>query len=591
MNFKINFKWVVYAITVILLSVLFGFGSYVKDLYTDTLITSSVKPFKHVVAGGIVPADIASPGDIQMYFEKINLTEKPDTFVVISSTEKTSEKAPLVTQKFSYKTGYGDVFYDNSLIDSLTQNEVSFFETDNSVFAADDQIAKFVPNIKKVFTDAQVVPVFITSTSTPKDLYKFARILKNEINKTNKHIFVIGLSDSSQASEQNIKELHNSMLERVLINFDIDMVDKLEVGSQKAIKVVLYYLNNQKAKSPLIFQEKSGIFAYYTSRDLSSNPPLLNSSPAKLQRITLLGFGDIMLDRDVRRLMDANGLDYPFRKIADPALKFMQGTDFVFANHEGPVHEVYTPTSKSIAFRFKPDIVWEIRKAGINIVSVANNHALDQGWGGRDDTMKFLSQGGVLFFGNPKNIVGGEGRDANEKIVTISGSKVAFIGFDDTIFKIDSAAVGEYIKGLKERNDFVIVSVHWGVEYKHTPIQRQKDLAHMFIDSGADIVFGHHPHVIQTMEIYNDKPIFYSMGNFVFDQYFSIDTQEGLSVGLVLEKGKTVLYLFPYAIPRSQPTLMAGDDKVNFFEKFIGWGDYTEDFKNQIRAGKIILTE
>ena len=137
----------------------------------------------------------------------------------------------------------------------------------------------------------------------------------------------------------------------------------------------------------------------------------------------------------------------------------------------------------------------------------------------------------------------------------------------------------------------MIVSVHWGVEYTHNPGQRQKDLAHMFIDSGADIVFGHHPHVIQTMEIYNNKPIFYSMGNFVFDQYFSTDTQEGLSVGLVLEKGKTVLYLFPYSIPRSQPTLMAGDDKINFFEKFISWGDYDEDFKNRIRMGKIEIAE
>jgi len=602
MNFKINFKWVVYAITVILLSILFGFGSYVKDLYIDTLLTSSVTPFKHMVAGGIVPADIANPGDIQAYFEKINLKEKPDTFIVISSTEKTSEKAPIVTQKFSYKTGYGDVFYDNILLSNLLGNILSnqntFFAEDTNIFTQDDQIAKFVPYIKKVFPDAQVVPVFITASSAPIDLYKFGRLLKEQINQTNKHVFVLGLSNSSQASGQNIRELHNAMFERVLNNFDIEFVDKLEVGSQKSIKTVLYYLNNQNAKTPLIIQEKSGIFAYFTrdssTGDLSANPTLpysSSSNPSKLQRITLLGFGDIMLDRSVRILMDANGLDYPFRKIADPALKFMQGTDFVFANHEGPIHEIYTPTSKSIAFRFKPDVVWELKKAGINIVSVANNHALDQGWGGRDDTMKFLTQGGISFFGNPKNIVGGEGRDSNEKIVTISGAKVAFLGFDDTIFKIDSAAVGEYIKGLKARNDFVIVSVHWGVEYTHNPGQRQKDLAHMFIDSGADIVFGHHPHVIQTMEIYNNKPIFYSMGNFVFDQYFSTDTQEGLSVGLVLEKGKTVLYLFPYSIPRSQPTLMAGDDKINFFEKFISWGDYDEDFKNRIRMGKIEIAE
>lgn len=589
MNLKFDFRWIVSFITVFLLSVLFGFGSYVKDLYTDTLLTSSLKPFNHNVAGGIAPEEIVNTGDIQAYFEKIKLTEKPDTFVVISSTEKTSEIAPIITQKFSYKTVYGDIFYDNLLLSNLLGKLLGSFGQDSNVFSLDDQISRFVPYIKKVFPDAQIIPVFITQNSQPKDLYRFARILKEEVNKTNRNVFVLGLSNSSQASEPNMKELHNAMFERVLNNFDIEFVDKLEIGSQKAVKVVLYYLHNQKAKTPLIINEPSGIYAYFT-RDLSSNPPLQGSS-SRIQRITMLAFGDVMLDRAVRSLMDANGLDYPFRKIADPALKFINGTDFVFANLEGPIHEVYTPTSKSIAFRFKPDIVWEIRKAGINIVSVANNHSLDQGWGGRDDTMKFLEKGGVMFFGNPKNIVGGEGRDSNEKIIELSGSKIAFLGFDDTIFKIDSAPVGEYIKNLKERVDFVIVSVHWGVEYNHTPIQRQKDLAHMFIDSGADIVLGHHPHVIQTMEIYNNKPIFYSLGNFVFDQYFSTDTQEGLSVGLVIEKGRTVLYLFPYSIPRSQPTLMSGDEKTAFFEKFIGWGVYDEDFKAQIRAGEIILAE
>ncbi|MBN1494634.1 AmmeMemoRadiSam system protein B [Candidatus Peregrinibacteria bacterium] len=586
---KITLREIVYLIGILLLAAMFGFGSYVKDLHTlntDSFFTSAFKPFKHQVYGGIAPSSPDNIGEIRAYFEKINLTKEPDVFVIISETDKKSEKAAAVTQKSSYKTPYGDVFYDNVLINTLTVGD--FLKEDPYLFSPGDDIAKFIPYIDQAFPDAQVVPVYLTLNADSRAAYHLAKLLATEINKTKKSVFVLALSDSAAAKVENAQvhmagELHNFTFERSLNNFDY--LERLDIENSKAVRVLFNYLLFQGIKEPYVIWGDSDLYAYYINNKNSDN------EDKRMQRVTMMAFGDVMLDRSVRVLMDANGLNYPFEKISDPELKLMKGIDFVFANLEGPIHEIYTPTSKSIAFRFKPDIVEVIKQAGITIVSIANNHALDQGWGGRDDTLKFLQQGGVLFFGHPKNTVGGEGRDVNEKIMNVSGSRVAFLGFDDTIFKIESGVVGEYIKSLKERVDFVIVSVHWGAEYTHKPGQRQKDLAHMFIDSGADIVLGHHPHVVQTMEIYESKPIFYSLGNFVFDQYFSVDTQEGLGVGVVLEKDRRILYLFPYSIPHSQPTLMNDEESSRFLEKFISWGEYDEEFKDKIRAGKIMLID
>ena len=133
----------------------------------------------------------------------------------------------------------------------------------------------------------------------------------------------------------------------------------------------------------------------------------------------------------------------------------------------------------------------------------------------------------------------------------------------------------------------MVVSPHFGVEYKHTPNNRQIELAHAFVDAGADIIVGTHPHVVQTFEIYNGVPIFYSLGNFIFDQYWSYDTQEELSLGIVMSEDFYKIYLFPILSQKSQPYLMNANQRKEFFEKLIKWGNYDEHTSSMIRSGII----
>jgi len=532
---------------VFLTSVLLVFGSFMNAGYTDIMQAGT----KH----NIRIIDRNTDGILFDGTEDLSTfaVDDPDIVVLLSSTDSTYNGTgiltvnPESTKVFSKRDLYG------KYILKLIKN--SYVDVREDAFLYNDDFFTLFGKVKKAYPSARIVPLLFQQNCNKLDRYKLSRLLTGERG----NILVIADFNKINSSIKAINDLRDVMTRRVIGTLSISNVEKLAVKNKESLKAFVYMMHFLKAHAT--FKDKID---------------------AKDPTISFLGFGDIMLDRSVRKLMDKNGLDYPFRNVVNE----LNGIDYIFANFEGPIKEHQVRTSKSISFRFKPDVAEVIKNTGINIVSIANNHALDQGWGGRDDTMKFLKEVGVHYFGHPKN----EFED-NAYMGKVGDKTIAFIGFDDTIFKVDGAKVEQMVKELKQIADYVIVSVHWGVEYVHQPTKRKQWLAHLLVDSGADAVIGHHPHVVQTMEIYKNKPIFYSLGNFVFDQYFSQDTQEGLGVGMTLNKGEITVYLLPYSIPRSQPVFMDGEKKTQFLEKFISWGDYNEDTKNLIRNCKFVLLQ
>jgi poly-gamma-glutamate synthesis protein (capsule biosynthesis protein) len=285
-----------------------------------------------------------------------------------------------------------------------------------------------------------------------------------------------------------------------------------------------------------------------------------NSSTISIQL-----FGDIMLDRNVAKNMGTQGLDYLFENFYGEDKGLYHHADLLIANLEGPLAPARVTTTKSIAFRFDPGLVKQFKQYQFDGFSLANNHSLDMGWKNVDFTEKTLKENGFGYFGNQIK----ENRDLIW-VADISGKedKVAFIGLNNTDHPLDMPKVSEAIKEAKSKARYVIAFMHWGVEYERISKQPQRDLAHVLIDKGVNAVIGAHPHVVEEVEIYKNKPIFYSLGNFVFDQYFSNDTQEGLSVGLILQDGvvKTA-YVFPFYGVKSQIQLMESDRR----NKFLKW--------------------
>ncbi|NTU99490.1 CapA family protein, partial [Candidatus Falkowbacteria bacterium] len=142
------------------------------------------------------------------------------------------------------------------------------------------------------------------------------------------------------------------------------------------------------------------------------------------------------------------------------------------------------------------------------------------------------------------------------------------------------------VSEAKKQADFVVVNIHWGVEYKHDFSKKQQTVGHALIDAGADAIIGHHPHVTQGIEVYNNKPIFYSLGNFIFDQYFSKDTQEGFAVGLFVGNGTTTAHLFPLKEKKAIPELMKGREKEQFLFRLGEWS-IGDALKKQVNSGVI----
>lgn len=255
-----------------------------------------------------------------------------------------------------------------------------------------------------------------------------------------------------------------------------------------------------------------------------------------LEKKTRLSFvGDMMLDRSVRASVVKNfGGDYNqlFINLAD-----LKNADILFANLEGNVSDMGNNVGSKYSFRMDPIVLPAIKNAGFDIVSFANNHVGDWNITAFKDTLKRLSDIGILQTGAGFT----KGEAELPTIIERNGVRFGFIGFSDVgpdwIHATDKTAgillasdprLAEIIRKAKEGSDVLIASFHWGTEYKKVHNPRQETLAHLTIDSGADMVIGHHPHVIEDVEIYKEKPIVYSLGNFIFDQYFSKDTMEGM---------------------------------------------------------------
>ncbi len=276
---------------------------------------------------------------------------------------------------------------------------------------------------------------------------------------------------------------------------------------------------------------------------------------------SVLNFGDIMFDRGVRNIIENRNRD-PFEHIKK-SNSFFHDYDVVVANLEGPIVTMDRSLcqTKAYNFQFASDTTNRIREAGITMVNIANNHSYDCYAKGYESTISELSKAGIDYIGQRP-----QEKSYVEK--NINGKKVAFIGIDETVAPIPVSGYYQTIKELKSKNDFVIVNIHWGTEYMLTENDSQTAIAQALIDSGADAIFGHHPHVIEPVKIYKGKPIFYSLGNFVFDQNFG-DTTKGLGAGVVFEKNKISVEIYPFNIKIFAPDFMTGQEREEFCNKFL----------------------
>jgi poly-gamma-glutamate synthesis protein (capsule biosynthesis protein) len=271
-------------------------------------------------------------------------------------------------------------------------------------------------------------------------------------------------------------------------------------------------------------------------------PPYELPTPTPTPNTILFFGGDIMLDREVKaRMKSAQDANLPYTNI----LQAIKQADLSFANLESPFTNIKPTTSRDLIFHNDDDAVTGLAHAGFDVLSTANNHAFDQGPEGVKYTLEWLEAHGITPVGT--------GNNCHDGIVKeVSGVKFGFLAYSYAAYNDGGNAADPLVCNWKDTNritsdiallkpqvDFLIVSAHLGTEYQKQPGPVDVTRAHEAINAGADIIVGHHPHWIQTIEEYQGKYIFYSLGNLVFDQMWSQETREGLTLDLLF-KGKSL---------------------------------------------------
>ncbi|OGO56573.1 MAG: hypothetical protein A2Z32_00885 [Chloroflexi bacterium RBG_16_69_14] len=318
---------------------------------------------------------------------------------------------------------------------------------------------------------------------------------------------------------------------------------------------------------------------------------------------TLFAGGDIMLDRGVYETLaikgkgadfpfdggtaditgrckdcSSMGWDLPYTKRTGNAGAFralIKGADIAIANFENPAPNKWTWHTSKTVFSANPKFIDGLANAGIDYVSLANNHILDAGGNGLLQTITNVTKRGIAVSGAGRNLAAAR----RPAVLEAAGTKVAILGYDAiagyyhaTATKIGSAPFtaavvkADVAAARKAGADLVIVFPHWGTEYDSTPFANQKKLARMAIDAGADMIIGNHAHWAAAMEIYRGRPIWYALGNFVFDQTWSEPTMEGITLELTFRDTELVqVHMRPHIIlDKAQPNFLdpAGDGKV-----------------------------
>ncbi len=322
-----------------------------------------------------------------------------------------------------------------------------------------------------------------------------------------------------------------------------------------------------------------GSFFQLTPREFQVNNSKSPASTILVPSLRILLVGDIMMARGVAALTDQFGLAYPFTKIE--SLFSHSAWDFIYGNLEGPVRAEALPVAfHAMSFEYSPQISHFLAQLGFNILNLANNHVADQGKEAVLQTRDYLQKDGIIPLGDP-----------NDCSLKYGFQKEPLVFLGANLVYQNKTCVLELIESitkLKKQNPslFVIVTPHWGPEYQKEPDNFQKQTAHQLIEAGADLIVGHHPHVVQGIEEYQGKLIFYSLGNFVFDQYFSKETQEELALSLDYQPQQQIFTLIPLESQKSQLNFLEGTERQIFFDKLTQISSLS--LRDEIQKGVII---
>lgn len=359
------------------------------------------------------------------------------------------------------------------------------------------------------------------------------------------------------------------------------------------------FLDTDNGVSYMPSQDQTGSTIEDSDTHLEPWPVNQSISNTPVRRdLVVQAVGDILLARDVGLRIRQNGWKHPFEQVR----ALVSQGDINFCNLETPASFIGSPypgKHPNITFRAQPGSLFALKHAGFNMISLANNHMTDHGPEALEETLDALALLGLDY--------AGAGRTQEEayapKIIKKNGWRIAFLAYADPIWSVVEAGTTAGVAHIREDKiieslqtlrdghlaDIILVSLHWGEEYRHSPLPSQRTLAKRIIEAGADAIIGHHPHVMQGVEWHRGKPILYSLGNFAFDQIDDPTYQSTIARLQFSSSGTISLSMRPLRIARRSlhQTIPQGDDLDMISQNIIAWNTTLGSVSTRLDEGWI----
>ncbi len=544
---------------------LFGVAQVSNQKASQSLSSSSTSPTtssQASVAAIVLPHHDLVKTQRQDFLKKVQQQGlKPKTIIVVSPNHYESGSNNVQTTTKTWTITDGTIEPNKVVIDALLAAGAKEEETS---FANEHGVKLILGDIHDVFPKATIVPILL-KMETPKATIEKVH---ETLNANCRDCLLVASVDFSHYQPALLANLHDDVTLRALQLQDEDMLlTKAEVDSPASLTLMSLWSESHDAKRFVLSgHTNSGELAKDSDSETTTH---MFGWYEKGEMVTpnngvsfLVG-GDMMFGRMIAHTFLPTGLEKVFDKLGN---RVFWGTDAAIANLEGPISATSVPDdirSNHLIFNFPPDTIKALTFLKLNAVSLANNHTANQSKMGLATTRELLERANIKWIGGPGdtdtvNVGTFEGHNRTLKVIGVH----TLYGTPDL-----TGLIKELKQDSKNR---VLVFPHWGTEYMYKHGSSQEAAAHAWIDAGADIVIGAHPHVIQDSELYKNKPVIYSIGNFVFDQTFSTETQQGLLIAGKFDDDGLDLFALPIQATKYQPALMRGSGKQAILDKLYG---------------------
>ncbi len=493
-----------------------------------------------------------------------NISEKsnPKALVLVSVNHFNTGSGQIITSKRDWRVAAGEIPSAEKLEEKIVNADLAI--DDELAFTNEHGITNLLADIYETFPNVPILPIIIKDTTNKEKINQLSEWLNSECHDC----LLVSSVDFSHYCPRALANVHDQYSIQALVNMDKEKAWLAETDSPQILYLSLKIAENRQAKNfQLVYHANSAdpsetddtettsvVLGYYTDEELPESRVVESTA-------SFVVAGDAMFDRSVWHYYKDRGLKSIFSNFGE---RVFRGVDLSLLNLEGPISAGEIDDdwqSDSLVFNFPPETTSVLKYLNVGNVFLANNHINNAGNSGFINTKRVLSKAGINYFGKPNGF-------DESSILQIDGEiPLSVIGIM-AIDNFDNQPLLAKISTEKSAGRKVIIFPHWGVEYAPKHSISQERLARSWITAGADLIVGSHPHVTQDFEIIDGRPVIYSLGNFVFDQFFSQETQEGLVLTGTITKEKITLTFLPTREKLVKPEFLRGEEKTAKIKTF-----------------------